>query len=48
MKTFTDMKQVGNWIKQTVDKTTNKAKEKIAREIYVDSRRYIFYDTGRM
>lgn len=48
MKTFTDFNQVGQWITKVIDKTNEKAKEMIAREVYVDSRKYIFYDTGKM
>lgn len=48
MKTFNDFKGAFNWIEKVVLKTNEKAIEKVARQVYEDSKQYTYIDTEDM
>lgn len=48
MKKFNNFNDCFKWIKNSVEKTNDSAKEKIARQCYEDSKKYTYIDTEKM
>lgn len=48
MKIFNNFNDANNWINSIIKKTIPEATEKIARQVYVDSKEFTFIDTGTM
>lgn len=48
MKTFNNFESCFDWIEKSVDKSKEIAKEKIARQVYEDSKKYTYIDTQEM
>lgn len=48
MRTFKDFNSCFNWIEKAVEDSKEIAKEKIARQVYEDSKKYTYLDTEKM
>ena len=48
MRTFKDFNSCFNWIKKAVENSKEISKEKIARQVYEDSKKYTYIDTQTM
>lgn len=48
MRTFKDFNSCFNWIEKAVEDSKEIAKEKIARQVYEDSKKYTYIDTQAM
>ena len=48
MRTFKDFNSCFNWIEKAVEDSKEISKEKIARQVYEDSKKYTYIDTQTM
>lgn len=48
MRTFENFESCFDWIEKSVEKSKEIAKEKIARQVYEDSKKYTYIDTQEM